>query len=315
VVNYRLWADTKKLVRSLVRSRSVQDGKAEVVVVDNHSPAHPILNRLRRWPGVSMRRCGENRGFAGGVNEGCRLSTGDWVLVLNPDVRLPRGFMPKVLALIDELGRKEPQAGIVGFQLRNADGSRQLSAGPLPTLFSTFARLVLPRARRKYAYYANRRRAQVPWVTGCCFLARRDCLTSLGGLDGDYFLYYEDVDLCLRARQQGWKVLYEPSLRVKHLNPLHGRRVPAHLRLLTRHALLTYAVKHWPDWQVRLLSRVVECEARWRGHCAARVGDDQSVDLFAAMRHIAAEMAKGDVSAAKERLRRVIGREERLHAS
>src|SRR6202043_1496875 len=106
----------------------------EVVVVDNHSPAHPLMHRLRRWPRVSLRRWGRNRGFAKAVNEGCRLSRGEWLLLLNPDVSLERNFLKGVLELANRLSRKDPQAGIVGFHLLNGDGTRQLSSGPFPTL-------------------------------------------------------------------------------------------------------------------------------------------------------------------------------------
>src|SRR5262249_41639608 len=71
VVNYRQWENTTALVRQLRASRGVRNGSAEVVVVDNHSGPHPLAARLRRWPGVSLRRWGRNRGFARAVNEGC----------------------------------------------------------------------------------------------------------------------------------------------------------------------------------------------------------------------------------------------------
>ncbi len=221
---------------------------------------------LRRLANVSVRRWGANRGFARAVNEGCRLSQGEWFLLLNPDTTLSEGFLDSVLELADQLTACEPRAGIVGFHLRNADGSQQLSTGPFPTLATTLCRLLLPRRRRKYQTPRSTQRSVVPWVTGCCLLLRRDCLHELGGLDEDFFLYYEDVDLCVRARARGWSVWYEPNLAVVHHHPLHCRPVPAVLRLVTRHSLLTYAAKHWPRWQCRLLSRIVRTEALARGY-------------------------------------------------
>src|SRR5205807_5360422 len=151
---------TAELVRQVASSASVRDGAAEVVVVDNHSSAHPAASRLRRRPSVSLRRWGRNRGFACAVNEGCRLSRGDWVLLLNPDISMKENFLDGVLALADRLKTEEPHAGIVGFALRNSDGSRQLSSGPFPTLAGTLAGLALPRARRKYRRVHGRRRAR-----------------------------------------------------------------------------------------------------------------------------------------------------------
>ncbi len=315
IVNYGLWKETGNLLRQLLAAPCVKRGEAEVVVVDNHSKPHPMARRLRRLPAVSLRRWGRNRGFARAVNEGCRLSQGQWFLLLNPDISVSEGFLDRVLLLADRLSSEEPRAGVVGFQLRNSDGSRQLSSGPFPTLAQSLARMALPRARRKYHFIPARKRRRVPWVTGCCLLLRRACLEQLGGLDRDFFLYYEDVDLCQRAQAQGWSVWYEPALRVVHHQPLHDRDVPAALRLLTRHALLTYASKHWPWWQFRLLARLIHCEAWLRGYLANRQGNAGAAELFTELRAIAAELAHGRPDAARKRLHRVVHREERRRAS
>jgi GT2 family glycosyltransferase len=315
IVNYRLWEETGELVRQLLAAPCTQRGEVEVMVVDNHSPAHPLLRRLRRWPGVSLRRWGRNRGFARAVNEGCRLSRGQWLLLLNPDISVPKDFLDGVLALMDRLPRQEPRAGIVGFQLRNRDGSPQLSSGPFPTLVQMLTRLALPRRRRKYHLMRAQRLCRVPWVTGCCLLLRRSCLEQLGGLDQDFFLYYEDVDLCRRARAQGWSVWYEPGLEVVHHNPLHSRAVPAHLRLLTRHALLTYASKHWPRRQFRLLTGIVQGEAWLRRLGALLQGDGGTARLFGTMGAIAADLARRRPHRARRRLDQVVRSQERTHAS
>src|SRR5438067_1649900 len=84
IVNYRQWRNTARLARQLLDSAADRAGAAEVVIVDNHSPTHPLLRKLRRTEGVSLRRFGRNHGFAWGVNEGCRLSRGAWFLLLNP---------------------------------------------------------------------------------------------------------------------------------------------------------------------------------------------------------------------------------------
>jgi GT2 family glycosyltransferase len=303
------------LVKQLVAAPCTQRGDVEVVIVDNHSPAHPLARRLRRWPGVSLRRWGRNRGFAQAVNEGCRLSQGDWLLLLNPDISVRKTFLDDVLALVDRLARDEPRAGIIGFQLRNSDGTAQLSSGPFPTMGQMLARLTLPRHRRKYHFLRAKRFCRVPWVTGCCLLLRRTCLEQLGGLDPDFFLYYEDVDLCRRARARDWSVYYEPGLRVTHHHPLHLRVVPAHLRVLTRHALLTYASKHWPWWQFRLLAGLVRTEASLRQKWAIWQRDNAAAQLFGALGAISADMASGRAASARRRLDQIVRREEQSHAA
>jgi GT2 family glycosyltransferase len=314
-VNYCLWEETAKLVRELLAAPCAQRGEVEVLVVDNHSPVHPLAQRLRRNSGVSLRRWGRNRGFARAVNEGCRLSRGRWLLLLNPDISVAPSFLDGILDLVDQLAVEEPRAGVVGFNLRNSDGSRQLSSGPFPTLTQTLTRLALPRERRKYHVIQSRRRRRVPWVTGCCMLVRRTCLDQLGGLDRDFFLYYEDVDLCRRARERGWSVWYEPGLRAIHHHPLHQRAVPAYLRVLTRHALLTYASKHWPRWQFRVLAGIIECEARARRLWAKRKEDAAAADLFGRLQSMASDLGRGRFIAARRTLWQIVRGEERKRAS
>jgi N-acetylglucosaminyl-diphospho-decaprenol L-rhamnosyltransferase len=310
VVNYRHWDDTNQLIKQLRSSSSLKRGAAEVVVVDNHSPPHPVVGKLRRLAGVSLRRWRHNRGFARAVNEGVRLSRGDWLLLLNPDVTLDRGFLDATLREADRLAADEPDVGIVGFRLRNPDGSRQLSTGRLPTLFSTLAGLLLPRARRKYQPVSASQPTRVDWVTGCCLLVRRRCWEQLHGLDTDFFLYYEDVDLCARAAAHDWQVRYEPSLAVTHHHPLHARAVSAPLRLITRHALLTYARKHWPAAQQHLLARIVGCEAWFREWRARRRGDDAAAHVFGELGKMTADFGNGDSRRAGRRLLRVLRRHE-----
>ncbi len=307
IVNYRQWAETRSLVRQLRQSLCARQGAIEIVIVDNHSPRHPLIRRLRRLPGVALRRWRRNRGFGRAVNEGCRLSQGPWLLLLNPDVSVAENFLDEVLVLSERLTDQEPRTGVIGFHLRNGDGSPQLSAGPYPTLAGTLAGLLLPRSRRKYHGRPAHQRQPVPWVTGCGVLVRRDCLTDLGGFDERFFLYYEDVDLCRRAQEAGWAVCQEPALRLTHYRPLQGRAVSPLLRLLTRHALLNYAAKHWPPWQARLLHGIVAVEARLRRWWAA---PSEAATMFSELEALVAELRRGDTEGARRRLRRVVRQEE-----
>jgi GT2 family glycosyltransferase len=227
--------------------------------------------------------------------------------VVNPDVGLPPGFADRLLGLIGYLDAAQPRAGVVGFRLRHGDGSEQLSCGRWPTLPRTLLGLLRPRARRKYVATPARRR-EVEWVTGCCWLLRRDCLCAVGGLDPSFFLYYEDVDLCRRARAAGWTVWFDPGLTAVHHRPLHTRPLTPLFRLVARHGLLTYARKHWPAWQARALSWIVRLEAWFRGRRARRQEDLCAADLAAELGELAAARTP---AAAMRILRRAV----RQHAA
>jgi hypothetical protein len=144
---------------------------------------------------------------------------------------------------------------------------------------------------------------------------RRACWDELDGLDPDFFLYYEDVDLCRRAADAGWSVWYDPAVSIKHHRPLHLRPVPAHLRLLTRHALLTYARKHWPAWQTRLLGGIVKLESAARRLKAWVKGDDEARVAFSALGRIAEDIPAGRVTTARRRLLRVVRHQEQHRAA
>jgi GT2 family glycosyltransferase len=221
------------------------------------------------------------------------------------------GFLDGVLALANRLDEENPRAGIVGFQLRNPDGSRQWSTGPFPTLGGTLLRLALSRSRRKYHQIRTRTLTAVPWVTGCCLLVRRECMEDLTGLDESFFLYYEDVDLCRRAQARGWTVWYEPCLRVIHHRPLHARAVAIPIRVLSRHSLLTYAAKHWPTWQFHVLARIVRAEARVRKRWKSWKGDIPKAAQYQVLEAIADDLARGKPLSAQRRLRRFIRARER----
>ena len=303
IVNFCQWRNTARLARQLRRSLAVRSGLAEIVIVDNHSPFHPVIRRLKRLSGVTIRGFSRNHGFARAVNRGCAIGQGKWILLLNPDVTVEEGFLDDVVSTLDRVQASEPRAGVIGFRLRNADGSRQASSGPFPTLSNTVSGLLRPRSRRKCRHQQIENREAVAWVTGGCLLVRRECFAQLGGLDESFFLYYEDVDFCKRAAEAGWAVRYDPGLEVTHHWPLHARRVPAPLRLMTRHALLTYARKHLPRWQSGGLASLLWVEAGLRQAWAAVRGDRDSSKCYGELRRLVRDVSQGRSSEARNRIR------------
>jgi N-acetylglucosaminyl-diphospho-decaprenol L-rhamnosyltransferase len=302
VINFCQWRNTDRLARQLLDADAIDNGLAEVVVVDNDSPPDPALGRLRRTPGVSLKRFDRNTGFARAANEGFRLGKGEWILLLNPDTAVPEGFLDQLDALCRSLNQEEPRAGVIGLSLRHSDGTAQASCGPPPTLGRTLAGLCLPRRVRKCKPVRSNDRVAVPWVTGCGMLIRRECWADLGGFDESFFLYYEDADFCRRAWQAGWSVCYEPDLRLTHFSPLHTRPVPPELRLMTRHALLTYAEKYWGGWRRAALASVVWFEALARQVKAIATGSERP--LHAELRKLAADWLANRPLSARWRVRK-----------
>jgi GT2 family glycosyltransferase len=308
IVNYRQWRNTARLAGQLLSGLADRDAASEVVIVDNGSPAHRLRRRLRRTEAVSLRCWGRNLGFSRGVNEGCRLSRGDWFLLLNPDVTVEPGFLGRVHEHINRLSADDSNVGVVGFQILDRGGQLQPSAGQFPGFLGTLLGVLRKRSARKCRLIPDQRPRRVQWVTGCCLLIRRECFEQVGGFDRDFFLYYEDVDFCRRATQAGWSVWYEPQLRITHHHPLHGRKVPPRLRLLTRHALLSYAEKHWRRWQFQVLALIVWLEALVRRKREQVRGDESGAAVLKKLGRLALDMFRGRRFRARRRLLGIVGR-------
>jgi N-acetylglucosaminyl-diphospho-decaprenol L-rhamnosyltransferase len=296
IVNFCQWKNTARLVRQLRRSEVMKSRSAKLIVVDNGSPHHSAADRVARLRGVRVVEAGENLGFAAGVNRGAATTDAEWTLLLNPDVTVPDGFLDDALVAAEKLVHKHPAAGVIGLKLKNRDGTDQPSCGPLPTLGNTLTGAFAPRWKRKCKPLPDAA-TRVPWATGGCLLIRRDCFRSLGGFDRRFFLYYEDVDLCRRATGAGFEVWYTPAAAAVHHWPLHARPVPAPLRLITRHALLTYARTYWPRWQAWALGRVVSLESRLRKAWATRAGNLIAADFYRAMRRMVHDLERGRTEA------------------
>lgn len=264
IVNYNSWPDSLRLVRSLAAEPEVAAGLVEVVLVDNASDG-PIPPGWAHPPaGVRLVARAENGGFAAGVNTGRSETRADWLLLLNPDVEVEPGFLAGVLDRIDGYERRPgSRPALVGFALLNGDGSPQPSVGEFPTLRRTLVEQLRRRRDRKYRRSAGP--GPVPWATGACLLVAARAFDDLGGMDADFFLYYEEVAFCQSAWLRGWSVEFDPTLAARHLRPLQQRTVSPRLRLVTRHSKLLYFRKFRPDWEFRSLAVAIVAEATIRG--------------------------------------------------
>jgi len=266
VVNHDSWPDVLRLSASLTDQPEFTSGRCQIVIVDNASrePVPDPFSALR--PGLRVIARPENGGFAAGVNAGWRLAQSPWLLVLNPDVEVVRGFLAQVFERLERYDT-DPNGppGIVGFGLSNPDRSPQGSVGVFPNLGRTIWEQFIPRSRRKYQAGWRIRSGPVDWVTGACMLVNSAMIAAIGGMDEDFFLYYEEVAFSRAAQQRGWRVEYDASATVVHRHPLQNRTISPKMRVITRHSKLLYFLKHLPRWQFLSLAGIVSLEAAIRG--------------------------------------------------
>jgi N-acetylglucosaminyl-diphospho-decaprenol L-rhamnosyltransferase len=294
IVNYQSWPDVERLVLSLAESPAIAAGDSEILVVDNASgdPVPPSL--LEPIHGVRLIFRHENDGFSSGVNAGWKASCNPWLLVLNPDV-VPEGeLIGRVLERIAEYESRPTGApGVVGFELRNPDGSHQPSVGVFPGLVRTAWEQFLPRYRRNYQPEWRLRPGPVDWVTGACMLLNGRLLTELGGMDEDFFLYYEEVSLCRSANRRGWGVEFDSEISVVHLRPLQNRAISPKMRVITRHSKLLYFRKHLPPWQFAALGATIRLEARLREALCRGRGRTREARCWRLVNRVAKLLAAG----------------------
>jgi GT2 family glycosyltransferase len=234
ILNYNTLDHLRACLRALQveGSTSLCGGsvETEVIVVDNASTdgSAEMVAAEFRW--VRLTRSPHNGGFAFGNNQALRDCSGDTVLLLNPDTLMPPGGIARLLECLEA----HPEAGVVGPKLLRPDGSMHLAGRrsfPTPSVafyrLSGLSRLFphSPRFGRYNLTFVDPDRAiEVDSVCGACLLVRRAVIRRVGLLDERFFMYGEDLDWCLRTRQAGWTVRYEPAIVVQHQHGAASRK-------------------------------------------------------------------------------------------
>ena len=190
----------------------------EVVVVDNGSRGYTPASLRLEFPWMQLMVNRDNRGVAPGRNQGIRVAQGEYIILLDDDTVVEPGAFERLLAYMDA----HPRVGLCAPKLIDAERNLHLTCRFYPTLFDKFARQVpfaraqqLRRETEMADWDHNSIRA-VDYVIGACQVIRREALLTVGLLDEQIFYGPEDVDFCLRLRQAGWQVVYNPEAIVVH---------------------------------------------------------------------------------------------------
>ncbi len=220
IVNYN---STDYLLNCLESVYSNLDGcSAKVWVVDNAS-SDGVDRIANRFPSAVLTRNEQNLGFAAGVNQALQSSKSSYVVLLNPDSYIQKGFFHEAI----EFMKKNPQVGIAGPRILDEDGSIQGSArafpSPMTALFGRSSLLTrffpnnsITSANILTGACNDEHPMEVDWVSGACMVVRRKAIDAIGSFDERFFMYWEDADWCRRMWEGGWKVVYFPTATVVH---------------------------------------------------------------------------------------------------
>jgi len=247
--------NTRDLLDACLASilRAQGDFPIQVLVADNASSDGSAAMVRRKYPRVTLVENPGNLGFAAGHKPLFELSRGRYHILVNSDVRLLDGCLPA----IDRRMRQDPKIGVLGCRIHHPDGTIQPSCRRFPTLglqlieASGLSRL-FPASPRLNAYklggFDHRSAREVDQVMGSFFLIRDSVLRELGPLDTDFFMYYEEVDYCLRCRRAGYKVFFESEAAVSHEGGGSSRAVRVLTIRRTMRSMRHYFRMHRGAW-------------------------------------------------------------------
>ncbi len=222
------WRTPEMSVKSCRAARvAMQDITGEIVMVDNASGdgSFEIMQEATKgWDRVRVVQSGHNGGFGAGNNAGMRagLSDGtspDYVYILNSDA------FPAPVAISSLLAHLEntPEAGLAGSYMHGSDGAAHVTCFRFPSIVGEFegaARMgPVSRILKRHIVPLPVPEATRPvnWVAGASLMIRQDVLDQIGGFDEQFFLYFEETDLCLRAARAGWQTHFVRKSEIEHI--------------------------------------------------------------------------------------------------
>ena len=227
IINYRTPSLTIACLESVLDELRGGPGRpgveGTVIVVDNASgdgSAEVIARWIEARPGapVTLLRSPVNAGFSAGHNAALAQAGSEYVLILNSDTELRPGCLHTLL----DAAAAEPSAGLLSARLEDPDGTPQTSCFRLPTPMSELIRGAatggVTRLLRRWDVPLGPAPAadRIEWTAFACVLVRRAMVEAIGPMDEGFFLYFEDVEYCRRARRAGWQVRHVPQARAVH---------------------------------------------------------------------------------------------------
>ena len=291
ILNFNRQRDTLACLRSLAQSTHVD---RSTLVLNYGAPGGDDVRaeQVCADPRAQSIDLALNKGYAGNNNIGVKMALrqgADWVLVLNEDTEIDAECLTRMLAC----GESDSRVGIVGPMVYHHDEPTVIqSAGGV--LDADWRALHAGQNETDQGQFGQRR--DVAWVSGCAILLRRALLEQVGLLDERMFMYWEEIDWCMRARAAGWRVLHEPSARLwhkgvrrdykpgahvayymtrNHLYMLHKHGAPARVCLGawrdTLRTLISYSIR--PRWRVAKSIDRLMIRRALRDYLAGRWGE------------------------------------------
>jgi len=226
ILNYNTFDLTCQCIESIYKETKKVD--FEIIIVDNASTVDDPDKFLKLFPKIKLVKNIENRGFAGGCNDGIKVAKGDTILLLNSDTKL----INDAISITYDFLNTHPNVGIVTCRLENEDGSPQNNCQAFPKiknilieLFRIHKLMSKPKADKilfgPFRDYCNL--AYPDWVWGTFFMFHKTLLNIFSNqlLPETFWMYVEDVEWCWLAKQAGYEIAFVPNGKVLHYGGNH----------------------------------------------------------------------------------------------
>ncbi|WP_247078751.1 glycosyltransferase family 2 protein [Pseudohalocynthiibacter sp. F2068] len=250
IVNYNTREVTENAITSVLRCTGGLE--VEIIVVDNASSDGSVQAFRAEFPQVKVIDTGYNGGYAWGNNVGIHKARGRYVLILNPDALIHETTLKRAVDYMNA----HPEVGILGASVSLEDGSRQLTIFRFPSLSNLFWHIFVPnRVIRKSRHFGDQRYASQPYdqaidvdvVAGCFMMLPRKVIDQVGLMDDRFFMYSEETEWCLRVKQAGYSVRYNPDVQITHYGAVStGQSSPWKSVEITRSQILFLRISRGP---------------------------------------------------------------------
>jgi len=248
--------NTKDLLCQCIDSlaQTVKKIDTEIFVVDNGSTDGSVAAIREKFPRVRLVENQVNLGFARANNQAISLSSGEYLLLLNPDTKVKDEAIPQMLSFMNA----HAKAGLVGGQLLNADESKQNSIANFPSLATELLNKSLLRWLFPEKFPGKERDypgpVEVESVIGACMLVRRKAVEQVGLLDEEFFLFLEETDWCYRIKKAGWEIYHIPGAKLLHFQGKSAEVEKAKARIEYYRSRYRYFRKNRGSFQTSVLS-------------------------------------------------------------
>jgi len=248
IVSYNVRSYLSNSIDSILKS-SIKN--IELIIVDNNSFDDTVEYISQNYPSIKLIPNSSNVGFGRAVNQGARIANSDYLLILNPDTIIEEDTLKKLVNYIET----NDKIGMVGPKILNADGSLQLSCKrSFPTIKSAIPKILgldklFPNSkwfgRYNLTFLDPDKNHVVDAISGSCMLIRNKVFKKIGGFDEKFFMFGEDIDICLRVWKANFEVHYFPETKIIHFKGKSVKTAPYNSREAFYEAMDIYVEKHY----------------------------------------------------------------------